>query len=747
MKRLIPSLIAFLIVAAAYVGGAFEPLEHELMDRRFETLPRAASGGLVVVAIDPESLRRIDVWPWPRQRHAELIDRLRASGVRTIALDIDFSSRSTPEGDAALAEAIRRTPNTILPVFRQRTARFATEGGTILTGPNAAFADHAMLGTVTVLPEADGRIRRADMGDVYGSGGLPSMAAQLAGRALPSDETFYIDFGIRPETLPTISYADVLEGRFDRAAIAGKAVIVGATAVELGDEFPVPVYRSLPGPVLQALAYESLVQGRAIQRLGPLPILVVAFLVAALIGPFYVRRSWRWGAAAFAAVAGASLGGSYFAQAQAAISLDVTPWIFTALLCLILDVVVQVEHQARELIQKGLEALAKGAMLRGVVEDSFDGIVITDERGVIEVFNRGAAALLGHEPGEVLGRHIESILPVPFSLVPDAAQMTAAADGGPSVNLASPCEVTVETKDGNALAVELVTSTSLIATGHGKRARRRRVLIFTFRDITDRKRAQDAQRQAMEEAMSANRAKSEFLANMSHELRTPLNAIIGFSEMLKDELLGPIGEKRYIEYASDIHDSGSHLRDLVNDILDVSKIEAGKLELAEDMIDFARLAPACLRIVSRRAADMNIRLAANVPPDAPVLVGDERLIKQSMVNLLSNAVKFTGAGGTVTLAVAREKSGGVSVSVTDTGIGIAPEHIPNLTKPFYQVDGSLTRNFEGTGLGLYLVSKFIQAHEGSVKIDSTPGEGTTVMLRFPPRRVIEAAEIACAAVA
>jgi signal transduction histidine kinase len=211
--------------------------------------------------------------------------------------------------------------------------------------------------------------------------------------------------------------------------------------------------------------------------------------------------------------------------------------------------------------------------------------------------------------------------------------------------------------------------------------------------------------------------------------------------------LGPIGEKRYIEYASDIHDSGSHLRDLVNDILDVSKIEAGKLELAEDMIDFARLAPACLRIVSRRAADMNIRLAANVPPDAPVLVGDERLIKQSMVNLLSNAVKFTGAGGTVTLAVAREKSGGVSVSVTDTGIGIAPEHIPNLTKPFYQVDGSLTRNFEGTGLGLYLVSKFIQAHEGSVKIDSTPGEGTTVMLRFPPRRVIEAAEIACAAVA
>jgi signal transduction histidine kinase len=321
------------------------------------------------------------------------------------------------------------------------------------------------------------------------------------------------------------------------------------------------------------------------------------------------------------------------------------------------------------------------------------------------------------------------------------------ADGAPSVNLASPCEVTVETKDGSALAVELVTSTSLIATGRGKRARRRRVLIFTFRDITDRKRAEEAQRKAMEEALSANRAKSEFLANMSHELRTPLNAIIGFSEMLKDELLGPIGEHRYIEYASDIFNSGSHLRDLVNDILDVSKIEAGKLELAEDTIDFARLAPVCLRIVSPRATDMNIRLESRVPPDAPVLVADERLIKQSIVNLLSNAVKFTGAGGTVTLSVAREKSGGVSVSVTDTGIGIAPEHIPNLAKPFFQVDGSLTRNFEGTGLGLYLVSKFVQAHEGSIKIDSTPGEGTTVTLRFPPRRVIEAAEIACAAVA
>jgi signal transduction histidine kinase len=175
----------------------------------------------------------------------------------------------------------------------------------------------------------------------------------------------------------------------------------------------------------------------------------------------------------------------------------------------------------------------------------------------------------------------------------------------------------------------------------------------------------------------------------------------------------------------------------VNDILDVSKIEAGKLEPVDDIVDLARLAPTCLRIVSRRAQEGGIRLNAEVPDATPALQGDERLIKQSLVNLLSNAVKFTPSGGSVTLAVARERSGGLALRVIDTGIGIPAEQIPNLAKPFFQVDGSLTRSHEGTGLGLYLVAKFMDLHEGALEIDSTPGQGTAVTLHFPPRRVLD----------
>jgi signal transduction histidine kinase len=242
---------------------------------------------------------------------------------------------------------------------------------------------------------------------------------------------------------------------------------------------------------------------------------------------------------------------------------------------------------------------------------------------------------------------------------------------------------------------------------------------------------------ARDEANHANRAKSEFLAHMSHELRTPLNAINGFSEIIKDEMFGPVAP-RYRDYAADIHRSGMHLTALINDVLDLSKIEAGKLEIDETTIEPAAIVESCLRLVHDRAHKASLRLQTDLPRELPLLRADERLLKQMLLNLLTNAVKFTPEGGRVTVAAGGAADGGLVFAVRDTGIGIAAEDIPRALEPYGQVATARDRNPEGTGLGLPLVKKMIELHGGRLALDSTPGIGTTVALSFPKERVVAA---------
>jgi signal transduction histidine kinase len=243
-------------------------------------------------------------------------------------------------------------------------------------------------------------------------------------------------------------------------------------------------------------------------------------------------------------------------------------------------------------------------------------------------------------------------------------------------------------------------------------------------------------KQANLELAAVNRAKTDFLANVSHELRTPLNAIIGFSEMMQQEAFGPLGDGKYREYVADIHDSGTHLLRLINDILDLSKIESGKADLADEVIDVARTMRACLRIVAERAGDAGIALDSAIAPELKAIRGDERKVKQILINLLSNAIKFTGAGGRVTARAAIRVDGEIEFAVTDTGIGIAPEDIPRVTLPFVQVDSGLDRRYEGTGLGLTLTKALTEQHGGRLEIESEVGAGTTVRVILPGERVV-----------
>ena len=230
-------------------------------------------------------------------------------------------------------------------------------------------------------------------------------------------------------------------------------------------------------------------------------------------------------------------------------------------------------------------------------------------------------------------------------------------------------------------------------------------------------------------AEEANRSKSEFLANMSHELRTPLNAINGFSEIMMQEMFGPLGDDRYVGYMKDILSSGKHLLELINDILDMSKIEAGKMQLQPEPTDASELVEQSIRIVRGRAEEKRLKLRADVS-DLPEIEVDPRAFKQIMINLVSNAVKFTPEGGRVT--VRGFLSGlGVAFQVSDTGIGIAKEDLPRLGRPFEQIESQHSKSFQGSGLGLALSKSLIELHGGTLSIDSTLGEGTTVSIVLP----------------
>jgi two-component system cell cycle sensor histidine kinase PleC len=221
---------------------------------------------------------------------------------------------------------------------------------------------------------------------------------------------------------------------------------------------------------------------------------------------------------------------------------------------------------------------------------------------------------------------------------------------------------------------------------------------------------------------------------MSHELRTPLNAIIGFAEIIQMEMLGPVGTDRYLEYATDIGTSGHHLLNLINDLLDLSKIEAGKLELHESWVEIPATIETCLRLVKERALNHGVELTTEQIGTLPPIWADERAMKQILLNLLTNAVKFTPQGGRVTVRALMDEDQRLRLAVSDTGIGISEKDMPKVLEAFGQIDSAMNRKHAGTGLGLPLTRRLIELHGGEFAIESAIGKGTTVSARFPAQR-------------
>jgi PAS domain S-box-containing protein len=295
-------------------------------------------------------------------------------------------------------------------------------------------------------------------------------------------------------------------------------------------------------------------------------------------------------------------------------------------------------------------------------------------------------------------------------------------------------EYRIQRKDGSVAVVSEIGRRFLADDGRLLSA------FGTIQDITERKQTEDALRRAQMEAEIANRAKSQFLANVSHELRTPLNAIIGFSEIMNGELMGPLGSAIYKEYASDIHESGRHLLAIINDILDLSRVEAGQTALNESTIEIQKLVAACLILVRGKAHAGGLTVSVEAPATVPAILGDERLLKQALLNLLSNAIKFTPKGGAIRIAT-KATPAGIEIAVMDSGIGMSESELAKVAKPFVQLENWLVRKYEGTGLGLSIAKAFCELHGGRLEIVSAPSRGTTATVHLPSSRIAPTAKV------
>ena len=399
---------------------------------------------------------------------------------------------------------------------------------------------------------------------------------------------------------------------------------------------------------------------------------------------------------------------------------------------------VERQQARREQDQNRLERASR--RIRGILESMVDAVVTIDSRGIIETFNPAAERMFGYVEAEVVGQSVNILLPEAFRAGHDRSMAEYRPNAGSRI-IGNDREVLALRRDGSTFPMNLAVSELRLGGPDGQggpdeNGAARRVFVGVIRDVTKRKQQEAELLASKSQAEMANRAKSDFLANMSHELRTPLNAIIGFSEILDSEFFGKLNDRQKA-CAKDIHDSGKHLLDIVNAVLDMSKIEAGRYELSEEVIDPCEAVVQCLTMVRDRAADSGVDLHNTVSGGLPAVWVDRRAFKQVLLNLLSNAVKFTPEGGSVTLTARVEEDGALALSVTDTGIGIPKEFMEHLFQPFRQADNSSSRQFEGTGLGLSISKNFMELHGGSLTCASTLGAGTTMTLRLPAERVVK----------
>ena len=361
--------------------------------------------------------------------------------------------------------------------------------------------------------------------------------------------------------------------------------------------------------------------------------------------------------------------------------------------------------------------------LAGILELAPEAVIVTNDAYKIELFNQGAERVFGIKADEIMGKSLEMLFPeqtharFPGLFDVQSEQTDSERADGPQA------EILARREDRSEFP-------AAISVGHLEQNGEIRFIVL-MHDISDRKRTERQIITAKEEAEMANAAKTQFLAHMSHELRTPLNSIIGFSDLISSEIYGGVGDPKYSEYAGLINQSGKHLLQIIKDILDVSRIETGNMNLTLKPLDVPSVLEDCHRLMTERARHSDLTLSTSCDAGLGMAFADELRLKQIILNLLSNAIKFTPSGGRITLSARSKTPSEITIEVIDTGIGIKAKDIAKILEPFSQVGDVFSNPVEGTGLGLYISKRFAEAQNGSLEIESRPDSGTTVRVTIP----------------
>ena len=742
-------LAVFAMVAVAYLGGGLNFLDNSLRDLSFRVTDRPASGNVVVVAIDSKSIAEVGVWPWSRRLHAELVSRLDAAGVSGLAFLIDFSSRSTNLDDRALAEAIAQSTSRVtLSEFRQPVVTEGNATSILETKPIPPLRAVAEIAHINLYPAPDGRIRHVEAVDTWGGQSLPRVAAKLAAtnlneRAVP--ESFHLDFGIRPESIPVVSFVDVLNGRFAAAEMAGKDVLVGSTAVELGNHVPVPVGAFLPGVMIEALAYEAIIQDRTLQRL-PLWIgLIGALLAVWVTAPLFVRWSWHDGLVALVIFSAVAVGLAHGLYAQEALLFDAAPLLAAALASYFISVFGQLNRLARDLYAQRLAVEYRRALTSAIVQHSFDGILTINLNGEIRNLNMAAEQIFSCRKEDLIGSDASVLFP--FSdddgYVGDVLGFLRgrAAHSGSE----EPIETVGRRRGGQVFPMELsVVEPKLQPEKRGLRSEPERsgLLVCTVRDISRRKVAEDkvwqlneeleqrvldrtrqledAQQDLLEQERLATLGR--LVATVSHELRNPLGTIRN--------------SVRYIRMWDEASALGEVVERLERNVVRCDRIITELLDYSRDRPLVAEPLPidSWLRnVIDEFSIPDDVALSWTPSADEPEVAIDATRLSLAITNILENACQAMegmdrgdGPAEAKRLSVTRlSVEDRIVIRISDSGIGIAPTDLDRIFEPFFSTKGF------GVGLGLPLASSVVKQHGGDIEVNSEMDKGTAVTIWLP----------------
>lgn len=700
-----------------------EKFDRFLLDQRFQFLTSKVETQTIVVEIDTMSLQAMPNWPWSRSVHGDLVDILGAAGSKAILFDVDFSAVGNEAGDRAFSKALSRSPAPVYLASHRQALSADFPGITAEILPNAVLREHARLAAVNYPIDSDGVIRRANVSQEFSFGTISSIGSA----ALPPSKLnqYIIDFSISLESLERISYIDVLEGEHPEDMFKGKVVFIGATALELGDEYVIPNHGLSSGVYVNALAHESLRLGRALKDADRISIAVIALVICAtlLVAPMrsYNIRSGT----AHALLATALLIGPLLAQRYLQVVVPASSLHFAQVMCLFVVTAMELEKRAlRAFIARMAEQDGR-ALLHTLITDSAEGYIVVNESGKIEICNPRACELMGCSRDDVIGDQVTIALPTLIQKV---------------TNQNGDCGVysryLIEVPDSQAnfeRTLEVTLNQSIVPLSKSRfeqRKRPRKFSVYALHDITAQKRAEQAERQAKESHAKMSAAKSQLISNMSHELRTPLNSIIGFSEVLLADDSQIVNSTDQREYARMINESGRNLLSVLNDMLYSAKVQSDELQLENNEVLVEDLIESALSKVRKKASwsDQQVSLSAN--GGCTTVYCDPNAMEYALVHIIDNAAKFSGRDGQIRISVDRTENE-TAVVVADDGPGCSDEVLPKLCEMFFQAEGSLNRSHEGTGLGLFLANKLVEFQGGALSLRSHPGLGFEVKIIFP----------------